>query len=76
MDIPTIINTILAILSFFLAFTSIIFVVMTIKQNNKMIEESTRPYIGIYGDGTYIKNPNFYLIIKKFWAKFSNNSIF
>ena len=66
MDIPTIINTILAILSFFLAFTSIIFFVMTIKQNNKMIEESTRQYFGIYGDGTYIKNPNFYLIIKNF----------
>lgn len=63
MDISTIINIVLCILSFILAALSLIFVVITIKQNNKMIESSTRPNIQIYS--VYVDGIT-YLIIKNF----------
>lgn len=40
--------------------------VKTLMQNAKMIEGSTRPYIGIYGAGVYAHNPKYYLVIKNF----------
>lgn len=43
--IGIIVNIILCILSFILAAISVITVVITLKQNNKMLESSTRPYI-------------------------------
>ena len=44
-DIAVIVNIILCILSFALAAISVITVIVTLKQNNRMIEESTRPYV-------------------------------
>ena len=38
----------------------------SIKQNSKMIEESSRPYVVIYGNTTNFQSPNFYLILKNF----------
>lgn len=58
-----IINIILCCLSFTLATLSIIFVVLNLRQNSKMIENSTRPYISIYY--TYI-NRRHYLTMKNF----------
>lgn len=49
--------------------TSIIAIVIsicTLRQNSRMIEDSTRPYIGIYGAETYIGSPHYYLVIKNF----------
>lgn len=43
-----IINIILSILSFLLSAISVITVVITLKQNNKMIEADTRPYVVAY----------------------------
>ena len=43
MEISDWINVILCILSFILAAISVITVVITLKQNSKMIENSTRP---------------------------------
>lgn len=48
MEISTISNIILSALSFLLAFISIVFVIVTLKQNNRMLEASSRPYISIY----------------------------
>ena len=74
MDIPVIVNIVLSLLSFILAALSLVFVIITIRQNNKMlsqnsdmIENSTRPYVVIYNDlvnggGTPIQ----FLIIKNF----------
>lgn len=45
---------------------AIIISVCTIKQNTKMIEDSSRPYIGIYGMSTYICDRHYYIIIKNF----------
>lgn len=40
--------------------------VKTLKQNSQMIEDSTRPYIGIYGGGIYVKSPDYYIVLKNF----------
>lgn len=41
---------------------------MTLRQNSKMIEESTRPYIGIYGTYTFVKEVSYYIVVKNFGA--------
>jgi hypothetical protein len=66
MDIATIVNIILCILSFILALISVVTVVITLRQNNKMIEESTRPVISIYTDEINAGNPFFYIVVKNF----------
>lgn len=66
MDTSTIINIILCILSFILAVISVVTVVITVRQNHKMIENSTRPYIVIYSATTNFQSPNYYLCIKNF----------
>ena len=40
--------------------------VKTLKQNSKMIEESTRPYISVYIGNTYFSTVHIYLTIKNF----------
>lgn len=60
------INVILCILSFVLAAISVVTVVITLRQNKKMIEESNRPYISVYGDETNFSSPQFYIILKNF----------
>lgn len=45
---------------------SVVTVAVTLRQNNRMIEESTRPYISVYTDEINTGNPLFYLIIKNF----------
>lgn len=66
MDVATTVNIALCILSFVLAAISVITVVITLRQNNKMIEESTRPTISVYTDEINAGNPFFYLIVKNF----------
>lgn len=50
MDLSTIVNIVLSILSFVLAAISVVTVVITLKQNNQMIESTSRPYIAISFD--------------------------
>lgn len=45
---------------------AIIISVVSLKQNSKMIADSTRPYIGVYGSGTYVSQARYYIIIKNF----------
>lgn len=66
MSIEILVNMILCILSFILAAISVVTVAVTLRQNNRMIEESTRPYISVYTDEINTGNPLFYLIIKNF----------
>ena len=57
------------IFSLITAITSIVAVVIlvfTLKQNSEMIENSTRPYIGIYGLSVFIMDRTYYIIIKNF----------
>lgn len=66
MDVATIVNIILCVLSFILAAISVVTVVITLRQNNKMIEESTRPVISIYTEEINAGDPFFYLVVKNF----------
>lgn len=45
---------------------AIVISVVSLRQNSKMIEESSRPVIGIYSDSINPGNPMFYLIVKNF----------
>ena len=48
MDAGTIVNIILSIVSFALAAISVVTVVITLRQNNKMLEANARPYVVAY----------------------------
>lgn len=65
MDASIIVNIILSILSFLLAAISVVTVVITLKQNNKMLEASSKPYVVAYL--VYQEAPSYiYLCIKNF----------
>lgn len=65
MDVGFIVNIILSVLSFALAAISVVTVVITLKQNNKMLESNSRPYIVAYL--VYQEAPShIYLCIKNF----------
>ena len=80
MEISTIVNITLAILSFILAAFSLIFVILTLKQNqklieqnnrtieqnNQMIDDSSRPYITLYLDAITICEQSSFFVIKNF----------
>lgn len=66
MDISTVINILLCLFSFILAAISVITVVITLRQNRKMIESSTRPYLSIYYGYTYFQSMQHYLILKNY----------
>lgn len=66
MDILTIFTIILSVLSFVLALTSVVIVIATIKQNNRMLEASTRPYISVYFDYSQMGEPIGYFVIRNF----------
>lgn len=54
------------IISLVTSVVAIIISVLSLKQNSKMIADSTRPYIGVYGSGTYVSQARFYIIVKNF----------
>ena len=66
MDFSTIINIILCVLSFILAAVSVVTVVITLRQNSVMLENSSRPYVSVYGDTITCGSLCFYIIIKNF----------
>lgn len=57
---------VLGIASFVLAFISVITVVITLRQNHRMIEESTRPIINLYTTQINTSSPQLYFVIKNF----------
>lgn len=62
-DIIEIISIICSLITSIIA---IIISIKTLKQSTKMLEESSRPYIGIYGISTYMGFRQYYIIIKNF----------
>lgn len=40
--------------------------VVTLRQNNRMIENSSRPYVAIYTGITNFQSPSYYIIVKNF----------
>lgn len=64
-DDATIVNIMLSVLSFALAAISVVTVVITLRQNNKMLEASSKPYVVAYL--VYQEAPShIYLCIKNF----------
>lgn len=59
-------ENILAISSFILSVTSVVTVIITIRQNKRILEASTRPYVRIYFDHTQMGEPIGYFVIKNF----------
>lgn len=59
-------NTLLAVSSFVLALISVVTVISMIKQNNRMLEASSRPYISVYFDYVNMGEPIGYFVIKNF----------
>lgn len=45
---------------------AIIISILTLRQNSKMIEESSRPYVTLYSGTTYFQNIGYFLILKNF----------
>lgn len=66
MDTSVIVNIILCILSFLLAAISVVTVVITLRQNHRMIENSTRPYVVVYCERTRVSLPAYYICIKNY----------
>lgn len=66
MDLSTKVNIVLSVLSFILAAISIVTVVITLRQNNKMIEESSRPVISIYSQSINAGTPMLFIVVKNF----------
>ena len=66
MEAETIVNLVLCILSFVLATVSVVTVVLTLKQNNKMIETANRPYVVLSGETANFQSPSFYLVLKNY----------
>lgn len=60
------INLCLAILSLLLSIISVVTVVITLRQNKKMIESTSRPYVVIYGEITNFSNLMFYIVMKNY----------
>ncbi len=56
----------LSTLSFVLSVISIISVVVTIRQNNKILEEANRPYITIFFDSIVTTSRNNFFVLKNF----------
>jgi hypothetical protein len=61
-----IIEVIGIIASLVTSIVAIIISIKTLKQNSRMIEESTRPYVVVYSRTTNFQTPNYYLVVKNF----------
>ncbi len=61
-----IVSAIVGILSLGISVASIIIAVKTLKQNKKMIQNSSRPYVSVVLQATNFQNPNLYLVVKNF----------
>ena len=59
-------NVILSILSFVLAAIAVVVSVKTLRQNNRMIEDSTRPYVGMTGEHVNNSSTEYKLVLKNY----------
>lgn len=66
MSLSDTINLLLAIASFLIAIISILVAIFTLKQNSKMIENATRPYLVLYGGIINASSPQYVLVLKNF----------
>lgn len=65
----TVISLVLSGFTAFAAVSSVVIAIKTLKQNSKMLENSTRPYIVVYGRNIRLDETTyFYLVVKNFGA--------
>lgn len=64
MSYSEIISVALSVITVFTAIASVIIANKTLNQNSKMIENSTRPYLVIYGEVVHFQNMGYILILK------------
>lgn len=55
---------VLSVSSFILALISVVIVIITIRQNNRMLEQATRPVVSCYTTQVNIGTPTVYLVFK------------
>ncbi len=60
------VQTVGILASLFVGMVSIIISVCTLRQNSKMIEGESRPYIAIYMTSLYVQDLKNYIVIKNF----------
>lgn len=66
LSVSDIINIVLCVLSFILAAISVVTVVITLNQNKQMIENATRPYVGIYSEKTDFGVVKYSIVLKNY----------
>lgn len=66
MSISDKIQLALLITTALIGIASIVISIFTLRSSNKMIEESTRPYLCVYLQAINSGTPNFYIIVKNF----------
>lgn len=66
LDVSDQINLVAVLVSLFVGVVSIIIAVVTLRQNSRMIEESSRPYITVYDNHTNFQDVCYYIIVKNF----------
>lgn len=64
MSYSEIISVVLSVVTVFTAIASVVIANKTLNQNSKMIENSTRPYLVIYGGVVHFQNTGYVLILK------------
>lgn len=60
------VNMIAILASTSVGIISVIIAILTLRQNNRMIEESSRPYVTVYSDCTFFQESYYYVIVKNF----------
>lgn len=69
MSCQTVISLVFSGVTVFTAICSVYIAIKTLKQNSKMLENSTRPYIVVYGRNIRLEERTyFYLVVKNFGA--------
>lgn len=68
MNPEMIVNIVTSISSLIISVTSIVLVILSIQQNNRILENATRPYICVYGQLINLGDIHFYIVIKNFGA--------
>lgn len=67
MSCQTVISLVFSGVTVFTAICSVYIAIKTLKQNSKMIENSTRPYVVVYGRNIRLDEKTyFYLVVKNF----------
>ncbi|MCD7824261.1 MAG: hypothetical protein LUG86_09670 [Oscillospiraceae bacterium] len=67
LTVSDIIEIVSILVAFITSITAIIISILTLRQNNKMLEESTRPQIAIYGAMLHGSNrADLYLVVRNF----------